>query len=57
MAAVAAEEAEEASGEGELVGENEGAILTALSSLKNEFSSRFDAVLKAIENMRKEISD
>ena len=34
MAAVAAEEAEEASGEGELVGENEGAILTALSSMK-----------------------
>ena len=57
MAAVAAEEAEEASGEGELPGENEAAILTALSSLKNEFSSRFDAVLKAIENMRKEISD
>lgn len=33
------------------------AILAAIDSMKTEFSSRFDGVMTAIENMRKEISD
>ena len=34
-----------------------GAVLTALSSMKNKFSSTFYTVLKAIENIRKETSN
>lgn len=48
---------EVASGEGELGGVKEDAILAAISSMKTEFSSRFDGIMAAIEDMRKEISD
>ena len=34
-----------------------GAVLTALSSMKNKFSSTFYTVLKAIENIRKGTSN
>lgn len=32
-------------------------ILAAINKMKAEFSSKFDGILAAIENVRKEISD
>lgn len=48
---------EVASREGELGGVKEDAILAAISSMKTEFSLRFDGIMAAIEDMRKEISN
>lgn len=46
-----------ASGDEEQGSQKMDAILAAIGSMKTEFSSRFDGVMTAIENMRKEIND
>lgn len=45
------------SGDVEQGSQKADAILAANGSMKTEFSSRFDGVMTAIENMRKEITD
>lgn len=50
--------AEEAtSGDRELEGEMANAILAAINSMKAEFSSWFDGIGTAIDEMRKEMGD
>lgn len=46
-----------ASGDEKQGSQKTDAILAAIGSMKTEFSSRFDDVMMAIENMRKEIND
>lgn len=48
---------DEASGGEALGGVKADAVLVAISSMKTEFSSRFDGVMAAIENLRREIND
>lgn len=45
------------SGDEEQDSQKEDEIMAAIGSLKTEFSSRFDRVMAAIENTRKEIKD
>ena len=48
---------DEASGRGTLGGMKADAVLAAISSVKTEFSLRFDGLIAVIENMRREIND
>lgn len=48
---------ENSSGVGELVGEKADTILTVLDSIKTEFSGRFDGVMIALADMRKEVNE